>query len=166
LAARPWVGPGLGSGRTAARPLPFQGFADQGEDAEHIVWGCPFDEPTEQAEAEPGDGISQVWLVTGGFFVRQVLMCRMGHGFGEVGGEYFGMEVLADGFGGFAGELFDEEAVLKELEGFLDAPAGMVKFGEVGGRVRFAVGEGGRQDLFVVVGQADSHQSESGLVWQ
>jgi len=78
----------------------------------------------------------------GGCFVRQSLVCRVSQCFGEVGGEYFGMEVLAGGFRRCAGGLFDQETVLKELNGFLDAPVGMVQLGKVGCGVGFGIDQG------------------------
>jgi len=51
------------------------------------------------------------------------LACGVGQRFGEVSGEHFSIEVLADGFGRFSAELFDEQAVLKDFERFLDTPS-------------------------------------------
>lgn len=64
-----------------------------------------------------------------GLVFGQGVVGGAGEGFGEVGGEELGVEILADGFGEFAGELFDVEAVFEDFEGFLE---GHDRFGLAG----------------------------------
>ena len=81
-----------------------------------------------------------------------MLLYRVGQGFGQVGGEQFSMQILADGLGRFAAEPLDYEPVLEEFECFLNGSVGVVKLGKVGSRVSFGMKQRGRQDFFAPAG--------------
>jgi hypothetical protein len=85
---------------------------------------------------------------------------------GQVGGEHFGVKVLADGFGRFASVLLDHQALLEAFESFLDRPAGMLQGGKIGGGVKAAVKQGGGGDLFIAVLERHPDEAERDRVGQ
>lgn len=126
------------------------------------IWlgGYALDEPAEQTRLQGVEDIGQIGVIALGLVFGQGVVGGAGEGFGEVGGEELGVEILADGFGEFAGELFDVEAVFEDFEGLLDVPAGVVETFEVCGGKGLRVEERGREDLDGAGGQDDADQAK------
>ncbi len=92
--------------RFPPRTFEFKCVGEKAQQVDDVLRVAAVEQPFEQPGPQVFQDVGEVWLVSFGLGLRQRPVGGSRHGGGEVGGEDFGVEVLADGFGEFAGELF------------------------------------------------------------